>query len=190
MTACDISEKLLADARAEETQTPRGINYVYASMGNLAPFDDASFDVVVSTMALMDCDCYDDAMRAFHRVLRPGGLLAFNILHPCFSHKHVEWKRDADGRYTSVRLGDYFDEGAYTETWQFSAAPDKEDVRPFTIIYHHRTLTRLLNPLCAAGFHLEVIDEPQPSLEACARIRGLDRHRLIPQVLLVKARKR
>jgi SAM-dependent methyltransferase len=190
MTGCDLSPKLIAHAREEEARAPLDIRYEVASMADLAPFADAGFDAVVSTMALMDCDCYEEAVQAFHRVLRPGGLLAYSILHPCFFHHNMrEWERDEHGEITGIRLGSYFDGSTYTESWRFGAAPDADTVRPFTIVYTDRTLTQLLNPLSAAGFRLEGIEEPRPTLEACARDARLRKHRLIPHTLLVKARK-
>jgi ubiquinone/menaquinone biosynthesis C-methylase UbiE len=41
------------------------------------PFDDASFDVAVSTLVLCSVDDQPRALRELHRVLRPGGKLLF-----------------------------------------------------------------------------------------------------------------
>jgi len=190
MTGCDISPKLITLAREEEAREPLGIGYEVVSMGDLSPFDDASLNAVFSTMALMDCDCYEEAMREFWRVLHPGGMLAFSIVHPCFSYRNtLGWERDSEGEIVGIRLGDYFQPGPYEETWRFGAAPVSEEVRPFTIVYSNRTLTETLNPILGAGFLLDSISEPRPSLEACEKAGGLRKHRLIPGTLLVKARK-
>lgn len=190
MTGCDLSPKLIASAREEEARAPLGIRYELASFAELAAFPDASFDAVISTMALMDCDCYEAAVQSFHRVLRPNGFLAYSITHPCFCNRNVlGWERDESGDIIGIRLGNYFEGGSYTEDWHFGAAPDADTVRPFTIAYTDRTLSELLNPLCDAGFHLEGITEPRPSAEACARKEGLRKHRLIPHTLMVRARK-
>ena len=189
ISGIDIAPQLIASALAEEARDPLGIRYAVASAGSL-PFPNSSFDVVVSTMALMDCACYEEALTEFYRVLCPAGLLAFSILHPCFSHRNIlGWEQDACGEIVGIRLGNYFQPGVYTESWQFGMAPDAGDVRPFTIHYFNRTLTETINPLCVVGFHLEAIEEPQPSLEACRQDARLTKHRLIPQTLLIKARK-
>jgi ubiquinone/menaquinone biosynthesis C-methylase UbiE len=48
------------------------------------PFDDASFDTVVSTLVLCSVDDPDRALAEIHRVLRPGGQLIFV--------EHVRWE--------------------------------------------------------------------------------------------------
>ncbi|UCH33011.1 MAG: class I SAM-dependent methyltransferase [Armatimonadota bacterium] len=189
MTGADISTKMIELARAEEQREPLGIRYEAASISDLSLFADATFDAVVSTMALMDCADYEGTIREFQRVLRPGGLLAFNVCHPCFTYAIRDWDYDEKGDVVGIRLGAYFQRGSHVERWRFGAAPDSEDADPFTVIYFHRTLAEFFNPFCAAGFSIEAVAEPQPTEEACQADPRLRKHRLVPQTLCVKARK-
>ncbi len=189
MTAVDISEKMIELARAEEEREPLGIRYEAASMNEMSVFGDETFDAAVSVMALMDCADYEGAIREFWRVLKAEGMLAFNIVHPCFTTSVRGWERDESGEIVGIRLGDYFREGASKEQWRFGRASQSEEVEPFTVIYFLRTLSGLLNPLCAAGFRIERIAEPRPTEDACRKDPRLWKHRLIPHFLCVKARK-
>jgi ubiquinone/menaquinone biosynthesis C-methylase UbiE len=191
MTGVDISPKMIQLARAEEEREPLGISYEVASTNELSTFADETFDVIVSTMALMDCADYGAAIIEFWRLLKYDGLLAFNICHPCFTNALRGWECNESGQIVGIRLGDYFQEGDYVERWKFGAAPESErqKVEPFTVIYFHRTLADFINPLCAAGFKIEAIVEPRPTEEACQAYPSLRKHQLVPQTLCVKARK-
>jgi ubiquinone/menaquinone biosynthesis C-methylase UbiE len=191
MVGIDISTGMIEAARAEEARQPMGIRYEVASMNDLSLFEDETFDACVSTMALMDCADYAGAVRDIHRVLRPGGLFAYNVCHPCFTYEIRDWDYDHDGECIGVRLGVYFQEGAYEEQWWFGAAPEDEKAatEPFTVLYFHRTLAEFVNPLCEAGFRIEEIAEPRPTDEACEQDPRLKKHQLVPQTLCVKGRK-
>jgi len=191
MTGVDLSTKMIELARAEEERELLGICYEVASTSDLSMFADETFDAVVSTMALMDFADYDGAIREFWRVLRPDGLFAFNICHPCFTNALQGWEHDDSGEVVGIRLGDYFQKGSYVEHWKFGAAPksESEQVEPFTVIYFHQTLADLINPLCATGFRIEAIAEPRPTEGACRADPRLRKHQLVPQSLCVKARK-
>ena len=191
MTGVDISSQLIESARTEERGEPLGIRYEVASMSNLACFEQETFDAVVSTMALMDCPDYEGAIRELRRVLRPGGLLVFSIVHPCFSYVIGRgWERDEDGNVVGVRIGDYFQERTLRDRWHFRSAPEAEceHEEPFETVYFHRTLMSVVNPLCAAGFRIEEILEPRATDEACSAEPRLLKHQLVPQTLYVKAR--
>jgi SAM-dependent methyltransferase len=166
MMGVDLSERMIALAREEERREPLGIRYLRTSYADLAQLADASFDVVVSFMAMMDGPHFDRAMTESFRVLRPGGRLAFSITHPCFLTKGSRWLRDAEGRKIQWVVGDYFNDAGWVERWRFTDAPP--EAPEFATPRFDRTLSEYLNTVLAAGFVLKQIAEPRPSEEYCA----------------------
>ena len=82
VTGVDVSPAQLDLARA------RGIDVVQADAAAL-PFEDASFDAVVSMFTHTDMDDFAGAAHEASRVLRPGGALAYLGVHPCFVGPHA-----------------------------------------------------------------------------------------------------
>ncbi|HEV3113777.1 MAG TPA: class I SAM-dependent methyltransferase [Candidatus Binataceae bacterium] len=168
MTGADLSARMIDLARREEQREPLGIRYEVASFTDLSLFADASFDVAVSFMALMDGPDFPGAARELRRLLRPGGELWFSILHPCFMTKGFTWLHDQEGREIGLRVGRYFDDAPWVEHWNFSMAPDAGEAEPFSVPRFDRTLSDYVNGLIEAGFFLHRIHEPRPTPEACA----------------------
>jgi SAM-dependent methyltransferase len=82
VTGIDVSGDQLRLARE------RGIDVVEADATDL-PFEDASFDAVVSMWTHTDIDGFAAAVREAVRVLRPGGALVYVGAHPCFVGPHA-----------------------------------------------------------------------------------------------------
>lgn len=59
------------------------------------------------------------AMAELHRVVRPGGRLAFSILHPCFITPGSGWIRDDHGSEVALQVSDYFADEPIIEQWTF-----------------------------------------------------------------------
>jgi SAM-dependent methyltransferase len=169
MTGVDLSAKMIEFARADEIREPLGIRYERASYTDMEMFNAESFDAAVSTMALMDGPDFPGAMREIARVLRPGGTLAFSILHPCFSTRGFGWVRDASGRAIKFTVADYFNDEAWIDRWKFGHAPNACQVQEFAIPRFDRTLAEYINPIIAAGMQLEEIHEPRAPESACAQ---------------------
>src|SRR5262244_3475417 len=107
ITGVDLSSRMIELATAEERRTPLGIRYLCASYAELGMLADASFDAVVSFMALMDGPRLDEALREAFRVLRPGGRLTFSITHPCFITKGAHWNLNEEGVKVSWVVTEY-----------------------------------------------------------------------------------
>jgi len=176
VTGVDISPKMIGLARQEEQREPLGIRYEVASFSDLSLFDDASFDTVVSFMALMDAPDFGDASREISRVLRSPGELIFSITHPCFMTRGYGWMEDENGNATKLTVSDYFDDQPYVERWRFKG-PAPKDAKPFAVPVFPRTLSEYVNTLIRTGFVLEEIGEPRPSEDACKEHPWLRRWR-------------
>ena len=191
MTGIDISEQLVREARATEVAEPLGISYEIGSVSDMPLFADGRFDAVLSTLSMMDVADYPGAIHECYRVLRPGGMLAFSTCHSCFNYSldTRQWARDTNGECTGVVVGDYFRRATCEYTWRFRQAPKDDGCGPMTTINFDRTLADYFNPLGAAGFIIEQIDEPRATDGACRADPSLRKHQLIPHTLLVRARK-
>ena len=177
MVGVDISRKMIEFARAEEEREPLGIRYELTSFTDLSAFPDASFDVVVSFMALMDGPDFQGAAQEIFRVLRSGGEFCFSIIHPCFNTKGYGWTIDADEDPGKLTVSDYFSDEPFVERWKFSKNPESGDVEPFAVPVFYRTLSQYVNTLIGTGFVLRAIEEPRPSEEACQEHPWLRRWR-------------
>ncbi|BCS32256.1 methyltransferase [Luteitalea sp. TBR-22] len=191
MTAVDLSEAFLRDARVANAGIPAPIAYVHASAASL-PFRDASFDFATAFMSLMDMPDVERVIAETARVLRPGGFLQASIEHPCFLTPHRRKVKDAEGRTVAIEVAGYFQrrDGEVSE-WTFGQAPPeiRAAVRPFRIPQFTRTLSEWLMLFLGAGWRLEQVQEPRPDADTVRRIPRLHDATLVATFLHLRLRR-
>jgi SAM-dependent methyltransferase len=137
------------------------------------PFPDASFDLVVAYMSVMNFDDPEGAITEVGRVLEPGGRFCTAVIHPIDGAGYF----DAD---------DFVISGSYFEPEAKMYESDRDDIR---VTFYDRALP--LGRLCraheAAGLLIERIREPRPP-ESFLRLRPTAERRLrVPLLLHLRA---
>lgn len=140
----DPTEALLAIAR----QRDPGGDY-RAGRAEALDFPDASFDLVVSYVSLVDIPDAGAAIGEMARVLKPGGrLLIANLNSFVTAGMNLGWSDLADGR-RAFALDGYLDERAERVAW-----------RGIEILNWHRPLGAYINHCLGQGLNLVHFDEP------------------------------
>ena len=94
--------------------------------------------------------------------LRPGGTLAYSIIHPCFAEtRGWDWIKDDSGRVVKFTVADYFNSEPFVEYWKFGHAPNAVQVDSLAVPRFDRTLADYINSTISAGLRLDEIREPR-----------------------------
>jgi len=149
----DSSEDMIEFARGHDAGQNSAVSYLRDDAETLASLDDASFDGATCQLGLMDIPDLGAAIRAVHRVLKPGGWFVFVIGHPCFLVPRASAVMGSDGR-PGVSVSGYFDE-------RFWRSSNPNGVRRAG--NYHRMLSTYLNALTQAAFVVNVVEEPKAS---------------------------
>ena len=111
--------------------------------------EDASFDVVLSSLVLHYIEDWQPVFDEFYRILKPGGVLVFSVGHPFSDHLNYMNKISADCSYFEAILFE---------------VPWKGWGEPYPMIRSYkRPLGEMLNPLIRAGFRLDHVLEARPT---------------------------
>jgi SAM-dependent methyltransferase len=151
VTGVDVSSAMLAKAQAFEDGDQHGITYLHGDAADPDLLAGKTFNAVVCSFGLSDIDNLDGTLATVRRVLNPGGVFAFSILHPCFPGVDgVSGAWPADGSY-------------YDERWW--QADGSLSVLRQQVGANHRTLSTYFNALRRHGFALDDLAEPKPSID-------------------------
>lgn len=144
----DFAEQMIANARLHYP----ALDFRVDSCTELATIPDASCDLVISNYVLMDTPDLDDAVLAFHRVLKPGGAVVAVFSHPCFPASYSETL----GTLPRQR---YVWGHSYFEPQRCVDPPWNHFKSEF--IWFHRPLSGYWKSFTSAGFQVEDFEEPR-----------------------------
>lgn len=143
----DPTQALIARARERD---PAGDYRL--GRGETLDFPDASFDLVVSYLSLIDIPDIEAAIHEMARVLRPGGaLLIANLTSFFTAGGATNWSQMGAGEHQFV-IDRYLDERVEWASWA-----------GLRVQNWHRPLSRYMSLLLAQGLRLAFFVEPEPT---------------------------
>ena len=104
---CNVKaiEYSIEQAKAENLPIP----CLLRNSNDLYEVKDESFDIVLCSMMLMDCEDFEGTVKEAVRVLKPSGKLFVSVLHPCFNGNHEQGiGRQGTGIEREVVVKNYF----------------------------------------------------------------------------------
>lgn len=122
------------------------------------PLVDASVDLVVCYLVLLDIADYRTAVREMARVLRPGGRIVCANIISFRTAYDPPWIVDDHGNKLYVPVNNYFGERALRAEWC-----------GISVTNYHRPLEAYMSAFIDAGLRLAAYREPVPDQEAVAR---------------------
>lgn len=185
VTAIDVSDGLLALARAREVRERLAIHYRElsgAAVGDHWP--PGRFHLVTACMSLQDMADVRAVLRSALAVLRPRGRMVFSVPHPATDTPFREWERDAAGRKRYLKLDRYFETGPGQLDWNMPR-----------LTYHwstprwRHTLSEWARLVVEAGFTIRSLEEPRPTADQVAANPHLDDCSRMPYFLVVRLSK-
>jgi len=162
MVGIDLSRRFIEIAEQKEKETPLGIMYYIGTLCNLAMFQNETFDMIISNLAIMDVHDLEKAVNELHRILKKNGKLIFSIMHPCFSsppiHGWVRMPLDSNRKedWLYWKVDRYFERSV--EIWQYLDWPPTYSF--------HRPLSDYIKTLVRNSFTITDFEEPIPSKRA------------------------
>ena len=171
-TGIDPTRALLDHARALDQTS----SYIEGS-GEALPFEDVSFDLVVSYLSLLDMPEIAAPIAEMARVLKPSGTLliancnAFNT-----AGAETGWIRGFGGALKHYPVDRYLEERGFWTEW-----------RGIRIVNHHRPLSAYMREFLRHDLQLSFFDEPAPI--AGAPEPKAERYRRAPWFVVMEWRK-
>jgi ubiquinone/menaquinone biosynthesis C-methylase UbiE len=142
VTAIDLSPEMVEATRKRLGDKAKVMRH---DLSEPLPFNDESFDLIVSSLTLHYIEDWELTFQEFQRVLKPGGQFVFSVHHPFMD-------------FTSFKRPDYFTQELLEEEW------NKKEAGRVKVVFYRRPLQSIIN-VTAKYFTLKQIIEPQPIME-------------------------
>lgn len=155
VTAIDCS-KCCIDYSIEQAKiNDFTIQHFVRNSNDLYGINNCTFDIVLCSMMLMDCEDFEGTIKEVVRVLKPSGKLFASVLHPCFNGNYNDGiGRQGEGINRQVVVKNYFS----PSQWEAPLPNGKTSV-----IWRHRTLEEYIKVFVQNGLTIVDLNEPQPT---------------------------
>jgi len=180
LTSVDCSSDSIDFAKQKAIEKGLNITHHVRNSNDLYDIDDSTFDIVLCSMMLMDCEDFDGTVREIKRVLKKNGKIFISVLHPCFNGKEIRWSKDDEGN-TEVKVKDYYS----PNTWEDKISRSVQT----NVIWRHRTLQDYFKMFIKYDLQLIDFNEPIPTQEQILKSDRIKWLMKIPMFLFIELKK-
>ncbi|WP_160687690.1 class I SAM-dependent methyltransferase [Clostridium sp. C2-6-12] len=157
VTVIDCSEYFIDYSKEQAQMNGLNIMHYKYNSNDLCEIQDNTFDIVLCSMMLMDCEDLYGTIKEVARVLKPAGKFFVSILHPCFNGNYeIGIVRQGKGINREVVIKNYFQPAE----WEAPLPQGKTSV-----IWRHRTLEEYVKAFIKCGLTIVDMNEPRPTDE-------------------------
>jgi len=176
----DGSEEMIKIAKEKASRKMLDAKFMVGDVSDLK-IEDGAFDLVLSTLVLMDVKELDKAISELVRVTRNEGEILISVQHPILTAG--DWERES-GQKLFRKLDNYFMERELEAVWE------NEKKERVSFKYYHRSLQAYTQPFLERGCVLTHLIEPHPhEVYKILNPREYEDTRRIPHFVLFKFRK-
>ena len=159
VTAFDFSANLIDKAKERSTNLQSLISYHILDATDeeaLLSLGQQSFDSALSNMALFDMPGIEPLFRALRKLLKPGGIFVFSVMHPAFNNPSAalmaeEWDDGELHTRYAVKTS------RYMTPFQSKGLALRNQPKPQ--LYFHRPIRYYMNVAFQNGFILDGFEE-------------------------------
>lgn len=181
VTAVDCAEKAVNYSIEQAEKCGLSIRHFVRNSNDLQGIENDTFDIVLCSMMLMDCEDFEGTVREVVRVLKPSGKLFASVLHPCFDGNHengIERKGERSNRQVIIK--NYFE----PKVWE---APLNRGKTP--VIWRHRTFEEYVKTFISCGLTITDLNEPRATDQQAEKSNAMAFLHKIPLYLFWELRK-
>jgi 2-polyprenyl-3-methyl-5-hydroxy-6-metoxy-1,4-benzoquinol methylase len=177
----DGSEEMIKIAKEKASRKMLSTKFLIADITDLRIKDDM-FDLVLSTLVLMELRELDRGISELVRVTKNGGDIVISVQHPILTAG--DWERES-GQKLFRKLNDYFNERALEVVWE------NERKERVPLKYYHRSLQAYIQPFLKRRCVLTKLIEPHPhKVYKILNPREYEDTKRIPHFIIFKFQKR
>lgn len=179
LVAVDCAKFSIEYAKKQSLAEGVDIQYYVRNSNDLYSIESSSFDTVLCSMMLMDCEDLEGTVKEIARVLKDNGKLFASVLHPCFTGKNIG--REGRGMERKVIVEDYFNPREYSQTLPGGNVE---------VVWRHRTFEEYVKLFVKHGLQIKDLNEGRPTVDQAKKTIPINWLNKIPLFLFWELEKR